>query len=63
MKQILDVLPHSFIRVHHAYIINLAHVNMYIAEKDSNVLIMKSLEKIPVSRRRKKELFESIKIL
>lgn len=63
LKMIEDLLPGDyFLRIHHSYLVNLAHVEkMYLGNEDK--LVLRNGQKLPVSRRRKKELLERVALL
>jgi len=51
MKYYEEHLPDSFIRIHRSYIVNLNEIKeISLLEKDSHIVILKSGEKIPVSK-------------
>ncbi len=50
----------NFMRVHNSYIINLHKVTKYL--KDEEVIIMMNHQKIPLSKSRKDEFFEWLKV-
>jgi len=61
MKYYEEHLPDSFIRVHRSYIANLNEIKeISLLEKDSHVIILKSGEKLPVSKSGYKKLKEII---
>lgn len=52
MKYYEEHLPDSFIRVHRSYIVNLNEIKeISLLEKDSHIVILRSGEKLPVSKR------------
>lgn len=62
MKEYVPMLKgHVFYRVHQSYIINLNHVKRY--HREENICIMSDGSKIPVSYRKKDELFTLFKNL
>jgi two-component system, LytTR family, response regulator len=62
-KPIKDVgemlVPAGFLRVHHSYLINLAHIKKYIRGEGGEV-IMKNGHSVPVARNKKAEFLEHI---
>ena len=61
MKYYEEHLPDSFIRVHRSYIANLNEIKeISLLEKDSHIIILKSGEKLPVSKSGYKKLKEII---
>ncbi|MBU0475409.1 MAG: LytTR family transcriptional regulator DNA-binding domain-containing protein [Bacteroidetes bacterium] len=51
MKYYEEHLPDSFIRIHRSYIVNLNEIKeISLLEKDSHIVILKSGEKLPVSK-------------
>lgn len=62
MKEYIDMLQgYAFYRVHQSYIINLHHVKRY--QREENICIMSDGSKIPVSYRKKDELFSLFRSL
>jgi len=62
MKYYEEHLPDSYIRVHRSYIANLNEIKeISLLEKDSHIVILKSGEKLPVSKSGYKKLKEIIK--
>jgi two-component system, LytTR family, response regulator len=62
MKDYVPMLEgHTFYRVHQSYIINLNHVKRY--HREENICVMSDGSKIPVSYRKKEELFTLFKNL
>jgi two-component system LytT family response regulator len=62
MKDYVPMLEgHAFYRVHQSYIINLNHVKRY--QREENICVMSDGSKIPVSYRKKDELFTLFKNL
>lgn len=62
MKDYVPMLEgHTFYRVHQSYIINLNHVKRY--QREENICVMSDGSKIPVSYRKKEELFTLFKNL
>lgn len=56
LEDISKRLPHSFVRCHRSYIINMSHIDkMFLSE---NYIIMKNGDRIPVSRTYKKAVKE-----
>ena len=53
---------HSFIRIHHSYIVNMSHVKKYV-KTDGGYVIMSNTKQLSVSRARKDELLNYIKEL
>lgn len=47
----------GFLRVHHKYLVNLNHVKSYTKGKGGGYLIMETDDVVPVSARKKGELF------
>jgi two-component system, LytTR family, response regulator len=62
-KPIKDVgemlVPAGFLRVHHSYLINLAHIKKYLRGEGGEV-IMKNGHSVPVARNKKAEFLERI---
>ena len=57
LKNLIDLLDESlYIRVHQSHLINVEHLKSINTEE--NYVIMSSQAKIPVSRRKRKELEE-----
>ncbi len=62
MKYYEEHLPNSFIRIHRSYIANLNEIKeIALLEKESHIVILKSGEKLPVSKTGYKKLKEIIK--
>jgi len=56
LREFNDILPdHLFIRVHTSFLVNIDHISEFIKE-DGGILVLSDNSKIPVSRRRKKEV-------
>ena len=63
LKLVCDRLdPDLFVRIHHSYLVNLDHIQKFIAEPEP-VVVMIDGSKLPVSRRRKKDLFDRFVML
>ncbi len=52
-----QLVPHSFMRVHKSYLVNLSHIQEYV-RTDGGYLIMDNGHKVPVSRRKKEQLMQ-----
>ena len=51
MKYYEEHLPNSFIRIHRSFIVNLSEIKeIGLLEKDSHIVVLKSGEKLPVSK-------------
>jgi two-component system, LytTR family, response regulator len=62
MKEFEEMLDeHHFYRIHQSYIVNLSYIKMY--SKEENTCLMTDGSKIPVSYRKKDELFTLFKNL
>mgnify|MGYP002619954044 CR=1 FL=1 len=62
MKEFEEMLDgHDFYRIHQSYIVNLGYIKMY--SKEENTCLMTDGSKIPVSYRKKDELFTLFKNL
>ena len=62
MKEYFALLEgHAFYRIHQSYIVNLNHVKRY--HRDENICVMRDGSRIPVSHRKKDELFSLFKSL
>ncbi|MCC6542691.1 MAG: response regulator transcription factor [Flavobacteriales bacterium] len=60
LKEFEDLLEgDSFIRVHHSHLINLRHVRKYIRGEGGEVIMVDGTN-VPVSRRKKQELMDSL---
>ncbi|HEY1039539.1 MAG TPA: LytTR family DNA-binding domain-containing protein [Bacteroidia bacterium] len=59
MKILMTKLPGYFIRVHHSYIINVCHAHSIHKGK---MIKLNNNDEIPISRRKKRELFELVTV-
>lgn len=63
LKQVEQALPDSlFVRIHHSYITNLDHIDVFQSDPDPSVT-MRDGKKLAVSRRRKKAFLERFIVL
>lgn len=56
-----QLAPHNFLRVHHSHLINIEHVIGY-KNQDSGYLIMQGNEVVEISRRKKQEVLQRLKM-
>lgn len=62
LKEVEDVLRHyDFFRIHHSFIINLKQVNRYV-KADGGLIEMAGGAQLPISRQRKDELMQVLKL-
>jgi DNA-binding LytR/AlgR family response regulator len=60
LKTLLKKLPDYFIRTHNSYIINIFYANSI---HNGSIVKLYNNNEIPISRRKKKELFDTISII
>jgi two-component system LytT family response regulator len=61
LKELEDVLPRHFFRIHNSHIVNLHHVEKFL--KTDNTVVMSDDQALNVSKYRKKELLERFQII
>ena len=59
LKEYEDILADNFIRVHRSHIVNLNYVKKYTSQNGGEIL-MNNGDKIPISRRRRDNLLDSL---
>ena len=52
---------HGFLRVHHSFLVNLAHIKSF--QKEDSSLLLSDDREVPVSQRRKKQLMDMMSIV